>query len=1487
MRIFKFYLPCLIFIFSVGQIQAQSPKTFTHEKEKFLSEVSSFLIDADKKEGKDFVENIFTPVWNDPTAYNDQELEQIYSIADLMLKKRMRAFPDFKNFLYSIAVFPSSSQKENFDVWMKTLNELINSSRKSNFTDYIEMSANLFSDNTFFQSNTTQWRSSKDNFEFVFDSLPKVKFQDINLICLAKGDSSVIYATSGMYYPSLEKFEGREGKVTWQRAGLDENETFAVIQNSYTVNIRSSGFDVDSVLFYNSFFAYPLLGRVEDKLMANVTEEKASYPQFSSYDKRLKIKDIVDKVDYDGGFKMEGASLQGFGTPAQPARLIFYRENVPQLRATSQFYSITPDRISSSDAKIEILINNDSIIHPAIQLRFQKSERLLTLIRTDEGVSKSPYYDSYHKLDLYFEALYWKIDDPIMEMGNLYGSSSTRAAFESSNYYKQNRYEALQGMDRMNPLVQIRNYAKQVNSDEFHAEGLSDNMRYPLQSIIPMLIDLTNKGFISYNISNHHVVVRQRLYDYVMARAGKVDYDVILFNSDIADGKNAQLNLINNDLLLRGVDRIILSDSQNVVIYPHNGEVTLRQNRNFNFGGVINSGKVEFFGKEYAFDYDKFEIELVAVDSCRLYVDEFTTESTGRRRLVRVKNVIEGIAGTLQIDNPFNKSGFQEEFTEYPILNSVNESFVFYDNSRIQGGVYDRNKVHFELEPFILDSLDNFNTDNIYFNGEFQSGGIFPDLAEKLKVQEDYSLGFVRATPADGLPIYGNKAKFTNDIVLNYNGLQGDGALEYLTSTSVSESFVFFPDSTKGITSSFVNLAQSSSTQIPEANAEAVSILFKPAADQLIASVQKQPINMFEGQGTLNTGEITLAPSGLTGGGIMAFSGAELESELFSYKLNSFNADTSDFRLASMTDNALAFKTDNVKAEIDFDARMGKFKSNGDETFVEFPVNEYVCYMDEFKWFMDKNDIALETSKEVASDFVIDTELNLNRSNFFSTNAQQDSLNFMAPKAVYDLDENVITADNIEWIQVADAKILPDSGRVIIRKKAKMDQLTNAEVIANYVTQYHSIYDASITIFSRQEYNGSGTYSYIDENKKENQLRFSDLGVDSTKQTYATGNITEDDNFNLSPHFAFQGKVRMESNTKFLNFDGSTQIIHDCKGLEKNWMKFTAEIDPSEILIPVDTVLFDNKGKSVEAGLNMTQNPYEVYGTFLSSERDESDVNIISSRGFLTYDKNSQTYEISSKEKIREQSIPGSYVSLSTSSCALYGEGELELAEENIGQFGMETIGSLTYNPVEEKAEIHAAMAINFHFNDDAIKKMETYFSAVPDLKPLEVQKSKYEMAIKEIMGLENSDKIISELNLSGGIKKMPEELSTTFFIADVKFTWDPVMESFVSVGEIGIASFLKKQFFRYVKGKIVIEKKASGDIVHIYFENDDENWYYFNYKRGLLQTYSSDKEFNNIIMETKEDKRKLAGDKKEDNYSYMLGSKSKQSSFLDQFLFN
>src|SRR5690606_30347845 len=221
--------------------------------------------------------------------------------------------------------------------------------------------------------------------------------------------------------------------------------------------------------------------------------------------------------------------------------------------------------------------------------------------------------------------------------------------------------------------------------------------------------------------------------------------------------------------------------------------------------------------------------------------------------------------------------GVQPDYPEYPVFDCVKKPFVYYDNRDIAGGVYDRDRFYFQVEPFKIDSLNDFDTDQIFFDGTLVSAGIFPDIEEQLKVQKDYSLGFVRETGGGGLPLYGTKANFTTEITLNYGGLQGDGVVDYLSATAQSDQFHFYPDSTRGLTNSFQNLAQAGPPQVPEAHATELDMLYIPDDNRLLLEVVSDPLMFFTEQSRLDSGYAELTPNGMTAGGLMHFSDAELE----------------------------------------------------------------------------------------------------------------------------------------------------------------------------------------------------------------------------------------------------------------------------------------------------------------------------------------------------------------------------------------------------------------------------------------------------------------------------------------------------------------------------------------------------------------------------------------------------------------------------------
>jgi len=1460
--------------------RAQAP-VFTDDQAAFQAEINTFLTAANKKEGAAFMESVFIPFWNG-SFLNAGLRTRMVAVANVMAKKRFAALPDFKDMLGTAAAFPAKGHSQaEFDAWLKGLEKAGRSTRKQDLDDMLGLGNGLMAENVLYKTAASNWHLRSGKFVFAFDSVPKIDVAATDLVWWTRTDSSVIEGTSGTYYPLTNTWAGKGGLITWKRAGLKPDQTYAKWAHPYILKLKTPEVAIDSVNFTDPYFDKVLLGQVKDKLRANVTEERASYPRFESYDRRKRISEIVPGIDFEGGFSMQGAKLQGYGTKEELASLTFKRDGRPFITTHGLVFTIEPEKITSEDVDVVVKLDKDSIFHPSVTLRFMRDKKTLTLIKRDEGLSKGPFYDTYHKLDMYFEELRWKQGDPLVQLGNMQGTTQTSTSFESFNYFEKRRYMAMLGIDEVHPLSRIRAFSKQAG-EEFSVKDFAQYAKLQVAQVKPMLINLANMGFLDYDQEEEQVKVLPRLMQHILNSAGKVDYDVLQFNSNSPDGVNGTINLLNNDLALKGVSRIMMSDSQDVKIYPSDKQVTIKKNRDFSFGGMVKAGKLTFHGKEYFFHYDPFIIDLLNVDSVSFLADSFEPDDNGNTRQVKVKNVLENVAGSLEIDAASNKSGLQvKKYPDFPKFNSTRESFVFYDRRNIQKGAYKRDKFYYKSDPFQLDSLDNFANDRLKFNGVLVSAGIFPDIRETLRLQHDYALGFVRPTGAGGMPLYGKKAKFSETLSLDNKGLHGEGDLNYLTTLAHSRNLVFTPDTTFGMADTLYNgAAASASLNVPNVHASNVFVRLEPAKDVLMARTTKVPMEMFDKQAYLH-GKTELRPDGMTGAGLVDFTNATLRSKLFDFKTMKVHADTSDFRLTEGDTTAIAFRTDNVNATVKLDERIGEFVSNGSETKVEFPYNQYVCFMDRFKWYMDQGDIQLESDRTAAAG---NEDLQLSGSNFISVNPQQDSLRFMAPKARYDLKRHIITANEVQYIQVADALIAPDSMRVRIGRNAKMDPLTHATVTANFVNKYHTLHDAAVNIAARRQYSGSGIYDYKDETGKVFPIDMRTINVDTTFQTYALGRVPQDAGFQLSPAFDFFGDVKLQASSKDLTFTGNTRIKHDCPGIARNWMGFTGMIDPQEVFIPVSDSLVDAEGFPVGAGIYMTKDdPFTTYGTFLSRKKDKDDRDIISAKGLLFFDKVRKAYLISNKDKIRQNNLPGNLVGLSTESCLLSADGHISPGVQ-LGQVQADAYGTLEYKGADAAIAAKVTLVADFPFLGNALEKMVADITAYPEQKQVDLSKTPYERAIREILGKEKSDKVISELSIKGEIKRLPDELVKALVFCDLNLEWNAKDEAWQSTGPLGLGTVLKKPVYRYLKGKVEFQRKRSGDVMSVLLMLDDQTYWFFQYTRNYMYTYSSSADFNTMISELKDDKRKFDGKKGMPDYQFILTNKRKVDDFRDRF---
>ena len=330
--------------FGFSQVQ----KPFSAEPQTFFKEIKAYLELTNKKETEKLTDR-FELVWIEQPKFTGDQQAIVIKTCNDMLKKRLKPFPDFSNYIEALIGFSESGKSaEMFSKWHSSLDKMLFGKTKY-YSDYIEICSGLFSGNILYQSASTKWAAGTSNFIFDFDSVPKVNFPAMTLTCYAISDSSVIYNIQGVYYPLIKKFYGTGGKINWIRAGIPEEEAYANLKNTI-IDVTSSIYSSDSANFYNKkYFKTALTGKVTDKILANADSSNATYPRFQSYDANLTIKELIKDADYVGGFSQQGAKMIGAGSKDQKATLNFKRNNKIQLSVQCKSFVVRPERLSAQN----------------------------------------------------------------------------------------------------------------------------------------------------------------------------------------------------------------------------------------------------------------------------------------------------------------------------------------------------------------------------------------------------------------------------------------------------------------------------------------------------------------------------------------------------------------------------------------------------------------------------------------------------------------------------------------------------------------------------------------------------------------------------------------------------------------------------------------------------------------------------------------------------------------------------------------------------------------------------------------------------------------------------------------------------------------------------------------------------------------------------------------------------------------------------------
>ncbi|MDW8335212.1 MAG: hypothetical protein RMM53_13435, partial [Bacteroidia bacterium] len=273
---------------------------------------------------------------------------------------------------------------------------------------------------------------------------------------------------------------------------------------------------------------------------------------------------------------------------------------------------------------------------------------------------------------------------------------------------------------------------------------------------------------------------------------------------------------------------------------------------------------------------------------------------------------------------------------------------------------------------------------------------------------------------------------------------------------------------------------------------------------------------------------------------------------------------------------------------------------------------------------------------------------------FVATDSSLHGLKFPVKSAELDMAKELIYADGVDSIRVADATVFPEIQSLRIQTGGVMEPLEHARIaIGPDEKRFHWLEDATVQIVSGIAYTASGEYHY--KFKDVDQVfRFDNVNVrpDTVSLGYAV--IPEEKGFFITERFYFRDTVEIVGNQKYLNFRGQVKIQTENPALSESWIDVRAEnVNPDSVIVPVDSSVL----KDLAVGVYFVPRRSAFYSKFLEKKFDRNDVAVLSAAGSITFDLSTNEFRIGDLNKLKRVRFKGNVVGYNDAKNIVTSEG--------------------------------------------------------------------------------------------------------------------------------------------------------------------------------------------------------------------------------------
>lgn len=1285
---------------------------------------------------------------------------------------------------------------------------------------------------------------------------PVIEFQNAQFAIITVGDSASFGPSNGKLSISEGVFVGEKGKFSWSSVG---DETVYVELDKYSFNISQPKLIAENVtMHYDSKLTKPIKGKLEYRGVKKVVGKNAQYPRFVSNGVDAQLKSASKNVQYRGGFALIGLQMYSSSLSGAPSVLKVNFKDKPAFKAISTKFQLMDSVYMAPLASFSMPLGKDSLYHPGVYFKYNDLEGELRLSRADKTeFGPLPYKDTFHKMDIWAQALRWNLPKEEVEFYRINGKDVVPIRLESFDFFKKERFTAISKEFGFQPLLLAANFSQTEKRSGFLSEELAAKYKQNPKIMRRTLERLHLVGYFLYNQETDQFALSTKGVLYILANLEKTDYDnfqiVSQFTSSSEIG-NATINLKDTLMTVRGVSRFVISDSLNIYGVPADKKVIIGRNRNLSLNGQLVSSNYQFRGRDLKFDYNQFFVNVSPVDSITFtprekYVKGENSEVGGH---VKYEN-----GGTFYLSDPKNKSGKQKGKGSPRIV--VPDGMIVYFDQPDRGELLYPKEVFFKIPKIDMDGLDQRD---VIFDGTFNSDGILPPIKTILKSMPDNSLGFEYKMPAQDVKIYNGKAtaRFTDTLVMDNGGLQSKAILKFLSAQIPTKRIVLGADSlfASGESAS-IKEATIGKGYFPAVDIQQFEMHWFPKRDSMFISTTGKSFSLYKNTTDL-VGSLLLRSTGLYGQGLLKRVDSEINSQEIKFSKEGFTANKSVFSINSVGVNAGKKLLTGRNVNIDFNSKTGISKFSTDESGfgsdssgMAIPTASYQTLIGSAIWDMNKKNILIKGFGETST--------------YTSTQDDQEGLAFEGVEAIYDIDKVSLNIKGVPFIRTADVKIVPEKGVVSIDEKGRISPLKNARIEIDTLNTSHHLRDASITINSRNHFEGSATYQYVTARKDTFNIKMQEFelrefaATDSKKRnkeeakgnatkyyTTARADIKEEQNLFLSPRIQFRGGINLVAYEPSLKLDGFVRpVIKYRKDFQSSWILYREE--PGEnITIKIDKNLKNEYEIPLSVGLHYNE-LRGLYMSFLSPKDSDGDEDIYLAQGGLNYDETLKSFRVLPPPGADGLIDEANSLGFNDSTGMASFSGPLKLITSD----WLQSSGNVNVQVDSAKFALNTMLL----FKMDALTSVLQPLSAKLVEINLDEQNSTaadedQEQLNAKLVALIGGPATTAFQKLSAaGYKPLYEasqQLDVPILLSNVNLQWSASHRSYFSQGPIGVSNFGRNNINAQMEGILEIRKGIEGDEFSFYLEASPDVWYYFDYRLGELGVVSSLVDFNDKL---------------------------------------